>query len=245
MERSIYFFIIILSLFIRPVFAQNNPEIYRAYITGDMARWKSVIDSLERTNPQSPTEIAELLNYQYGYIAWAIGNNKTTDAKKYLSEAQKTLERLEKKGFNPALVYAYKSAFLGFEIGLSPYKAPFIGPKSIEYARQSVKLDESNCFGYIQLGNIAYYTPSMFGGSKTEALLYYLEAKKLMEKKSSLIKNNWNYLNLLSTLIISYKDLKFHDLAMQYCQKALNFEPDFKYVKCDLCQQLSSIQRYE
>jgi tetratricopeptide (TPR) repeat protein len=118
------------------------------------------------------------------------------------------------------MLYAYKAAFIGFKIGISPYKAPFIGPESLKFAQMSVKLDSTNALGYIQLGNISFYSPVVFGGSKTTALNHYLKALELMEKNPARIVENWNYLNLYVTLINTYFELEKYEQAKTYSLRA-------------------------
>lgn len=237
MERKKYIFIILISVLTLGSFAQSNPLIYQAYIRGDMARWKIITDSIEKTARTNPEKL-ELVNCQYGYIAWCIDRVKKKEATTYLKKAQELVRQLEEKKYKPDMINAYKAAFIGFEIGISTYKAPFIGPQSISYAKNSVSMDAQNAFGYTQLGNIAFYTPKTFGGNKTEAMQYYLKALRIMERNPENIKHNWNYLNLLVTIIEAYIELDNYDTAAKYCIKTLKAEPDFDWVKNQLYPQV-------
>lgn len=131
-----------------------------------------------------------------------------------------------------------KLPFIGFEIGLSPSKAPFIGSESFSFAEQSLAIDSLNAFAYIQLGNIAFYTPRMFGGSKTEAMQHYNKAINLMKKADIQLNQNWNYLNLLAKTINVYMKFEKYVIAKKICIKTLTFEPDFDWVKNDLYPQI-------
>jgi len=215
---------------------QQNRMIYQAYVKGDMNQWKSVMDSMLKRQPKTEKERLDLINYEYGYIAYAISVKKTAEAKEYLTLAEKDLKLIQ----NQSMQNAYQAAFIGFQIGLAPLKAPFIGLKSLNYAKESVRLDPSNPFGYMQLGNIAYYTPKIFGGSKPEALTYYLQALQLMEKQAEFTEHNWNYLNLLATLTQAYMDFNQYDKAKEYCLKTLSVAPDFDWVKNHLCLKIST-----
>lgn len=207
---------------------QTRIAIYNAYISGNMVDWKKSMDSFKA---DSNEQKLELINYQYGYIAFCIDQDKDNEAERYMQKADRLIAEFEKKQYKSSVCYAYKSAFIGFEIALSPYKAPFIGRESMAFAKRSVDSDETNYFGYVQLGNIAFYTPSVFGGSKTEAMKHYLKALELIEKDSETLKNNWNYMNLLATIVNVYFDLKQYGLAEKYCIKALAIEPEFDWVK--------------
>jgi len=239
MERTKYLLMIML-LFSGFVKAQTNCKstIYKAFISNDMAKWKSTMDNMNSQKNKSNTFILELVNYQYGYIAWCIGNDKTDDAEKYLEIANKNIEYLEKQNFQISYAYSYKSAFYGFEIGLAWYKAPFIGPRSVGYSEKAMNTDKNNPFGYIQYANSQYYMPETFGGSKTVAIQYYITAQKLMEADTSFTKNNWNYISLLTTIAQAYTETKKYVSAKEYYEKILKIEPDFGWVKNELYPKL-------
>jgi len=228
MERKKYLCLVIFVLLTQWLSANSRSFIYEAYVRNDMSKWKYTI---EQYRPVSNNEKLELLNYLYGYIAYCIGNKKNDEAKKYLQQAQLLINDLEKNKYRMSELYAYKSAVIGFNIGLAPYKAPLLGKESQTFAEKSVAIDSTNYLGYIQLGNIAFYTPAVFGGSKKKAILYYLKALKLMEKNPENLKNNWNYLNLLATLINAYYEQEQYKLAEKYCQITLKVEPNFDWVK--------------
>ncbi len=232
MEKKKYLFVIVLCLIINVMVGQNNQNIiYKAYIKGNMEIWKNVIESF---NPSSNHDIMDLINYQYGYIAFCIDLGKTTEAENYIKMTEKLLGQLEVNKYQLSNVYAYKAALVGFKIGLSPLKAPFIGKKSVAYANKALDEDNKNYFGYIQKGHIAFYTPEMFGGSKTDAINYYIKGLMLIEQNVHSLKDNWNYLNVIVTIILAYEELGQYKMAAQYCLKALTVEPDFDWVKNEI-----------
>ena len=235
MERTKNLLIVLIILF-RTISldGQSRVTIYQAYTDNNMDKWKAVIDSLEDIDEKSDALRLELLNYQYGYIGWCIGTKNKEAAKHYYDLAQNNLETLENEQFNLAEIYAYKSAFVGFEIGLSPYKAPFIGLQSIEFANKAIAADSDQYLGYVQLGNIEFYRPAIFGGSKTKAIEYYQKALKKMEANPALLTENWNYLSLLATLINAYIEIDNFSKARDYCIKTLKIAPDFHWVKNEL-----------
>ncbi len=240
MERKKYTAYLILFLFLfQSAVAIDKEEIYKAYINGNMSQWKLLIDEMYQQNQNSNDYILELINYQYGYIAWCIGNKEYDLAQYYLDKATTKLEILEKEKYKLTDVYAYKSAFIGYHIGLNLYKAPFIGNKSLKFANQSIELDRTNYFGYIQLANNLFFRPEVFGGSKTEALEQYLKAQTLIEKNSDLTDQNWNYLSLLVAIARAYEEMDKFDMAKNYYIKILKIEPNFKWVKDELLPALN------
>lgn len=238
MERQKYLYIILFSLLVLNTTAQNNKSIYKAYKSGDMGKWKLTIDSLdaltEKTNPAK----LDLLNYQYGYIGWCIGKDKKKEAEKYIKKSKDLIRQLEQNKYSIAVVDAYKAAYIGFEIGMSPYKAPFIGKQSLSFAKKSIEKDAQNVLVYVQLGNIAFYTPKTFGGNKPEAIKYYLKALEIMDSKNEAKKHNWNYLNLMATIINAYMELGDYELAKKYCIITLTAEPEFDWVRNYLYPQV-------
>jgi tetratricopeptide (TPR) repeat protein len=220
------------------VFASYKTDIYSAYISNNMPEWKTTLDKMMKEKPGSNEFILELVNYQYGYIAWCIGNDKDKEAEFYLEKATENIELLEQKGFKPSDVSGYKSAFYGFRIGLATYKAPFLGPKSVKFAELSIEQDSLNPMGYIQYGNGQFHMPPIFGGSKKVAVEYFLKALDIMEKDTVKIRNDWNYLSLLALIGQSYVEMEEYQNAKKYFEKALKTEPDFLYVKLELLPDL-------
>lgn len=238
MERKKYLFVILFSLFTLVVAGQNNKSIYIAYASGNMYKWKYSMDSLEARPAKTNKENLDLVNFQYGYIAWCIGKMKKIEAEKVMIKSKIIIASLEKQKYNLSMLYAYKAAFVGFEIGISPYKAPFIGSQSSDYANQSIALNPKNAFAHAQLGNIALHTPKIFGGSKSESLQHYIKALILMQADSKYIENNWNYLNLLAAIINTYMELGQYKSAKTYCEKTLAIEPEFDWVKNKLYPEI-------
>ena len=212
-------------------------DIYTAYINGSMQSWKQIMDEMDKNRSTQPDYILELVNYQYGYIAWCLDHEKDNEAEKYLAMAGKNIEWLEGIGFNLSMINAYKAAFYGFRIGMAPIKSFYYGSKCVHCAQNAIDLDRENPYGYIQYGNTRYYTPAAFGGSKQEAIKYYVKAEMLMEKNPEQIKNDWNYLYLLTTIANAYIDTKQPEMARVYFEKILRVEPDYQWVKNELYPQ--------
>ncbi|HBZ22124.1 MAG TPA: hypothetical protein DEO60_13410 [Bacteroidales bacterium] len=239
MERAKYRLSIFMLFFVSmQVNASYKTEIYSAYINNRMDQWKSVIDRMDAIANKSDELLLELVNYQYGYIGYCLGFEKKNEAKKYLGMAQKNLDILDRNKYSLSVINAYKSAFYGFRIGLNPITAPVNGLKSMDCAKTALKLDPQNWFGYVQHGNIQFYMPSTFGGSKKEALEFYLKARELLEKEPDSVAGNWNYMSLLIVIGQTYTYLKDYDSAQKTYNYILNLEPGFTYVRDDLYPKL-------
>jgi tetratricopeptide (TPR) repeat protein len=240
MERTKYRLILILLLLqgFLQIKAGFRSEIYYAYIHNRMDIWKDAIDRLNSVEAKTDELILELVNYQYGYIGYCIGYKKRDDAKKYLELAERNIKVLAENKFSPSLINAYKCAFYGFRIGLNKLSAPINGLKSIEHARSALALDKENYFAYIQYGNIQFYMPAAFGGSKKEGIEYFLKAKEILEKNPRDLTENWNYLSLLLIIGHSYSYINELNSAKSMYEDILRLEPDFLFVKNELYPRL-------
>lgn len=239
MERSKYTLIFLLIFAsIVDLKANYSSEIYRYYDYNQMKEWKNLIDQIDTVKNKNNSLILELVNYQYGYIAWCIGNKKNDEAEEYLNLAEKNIEFLEQEKYNLSMVNAYKSAFYGYRIGLNTWLAPFIGTKSSDCAKLAMKLDENNPYGYIQYANIQFYMPAIFGGSKSDALKYYLKAKKLMEKNSGFIKEDWNYISLLTSIGKVYWAMGDLQTTKVFFEKIMQITSQYDWVKKEMYPQL-------
>lgn len=239
MERTKYkITLLLLILSVSEVTASYKSEIYSCYINGNMSEWKQVIERMANERRNDPAFIMELVNYQYGYIGWALGTKKNDEAKKYLELAEENLEKTERHTEYRSLINAYRSAFYAYRIGLNKILAPILGKKSLEAALTALEQDERNFMAYVQMGNSEFYRPPAFGGSKTEALKYYARAQKILESDPDEIRENWNYLSLLTVIAQAYSYTGELDKSKLYLDKILAIEPGFTWVKNELYKQI-------
>jgi len=229
---------ILLGLFALSIQASNKEEIYKCFVNDRMPVWKNIIDQLNRQQEKCNELLLELVNYQYGYIGWCLENDRKDEAIIYLKLAEENIKLLEAKKVELSLINGYKSAFYGYHIAISKFSAPFLGPKSSSCAKLAIQLDPNQTFGYIQLGNTKFHSPSLMGGSKSEAIPYYMKAKALMEKKKEEILGDWNYLSLLTTIAKAYVATDDFAKAKLMYEEILKFEPGFTWVRDKLYPDL-------
>lgn len=226
--------------------AENSPssfkqQIYQAYISGKMEGWKTAIDNMENQKKNEQEFIIELINYQYGYVAWSIGNDKKDNAKQYLSLLDKNLEQLKSLSGETADYHAYTAAAYGFKIGLSLWKAPIFGPKSMDHGEQALDADSHSFQANMEMGNIWNHMPAVFGGSDEKALNYYFKALEILKNKpDEFRKNNWMFLNLLTLVGQMQLEMGNTESAKKYFEQALQIEPGFVWVKEELLPSLKT-----
>ncbi|MGB0403334.1 MAG: hypothetical protein ACPGEG_04500 [Salibacteraceae bacterium] len=214
--------------------SEFSPQLFSAYIKSDMPAWKVVIDKMQndKRTKRDTNFTAELVQYQYGYVAWHLGYHLENEAEKYLEIADENLDWLREQGYNPSMVESYQASFYGFWIGVNTWYFTLYGFKCPDAAKLAIELNPNNPFAYIQWGNIKYYQPAFVGGSKPEAIEYYKKAEKMYESRgSSKINSDWIYLNLLATLAQAHERFKHYDEAKSYYLKLLDLQPDYVWVK--------------
>jgi len=211
-------------------------RIYEAFLQGRMDRWKTTMDQMER-GVESGNDLSlmyELTEAQYGYIAWCLTMKRKKEAEAILEKAERQVEiLLSRQGDNPR-VYSLQGAFFGFRVQLQPIRAPFYGKKSEEANQKALETGPEEPQAWMERGNIAYYKPAMFGGSKSEAVPYYEKAVRLFESTPGRTTQNWIYLNCLAGLAQAYEETGEEGKAGPVYRKLLRMEPDFKWVRDEL-----------
>lgn len=234
MERKNYILIAVLAIPLLLFSATPAEQVYKAYISGNMKQWQRILTEAQRNTRPSARQRLERVNFQYGYIAWCIGNQKYNEAREWIPRMEADLEQLEKSRTELSSVYAYKAALYGYRIGINKLQAPFLGPKSRDFAEKSIATDPNNPLGHQQYGNIQFYTPFLFGGSKEKAAIHLLKALQLMEEHKEQLQWNWNYLSLLTSIAELYYDTGDRAKAIAYLKKTLTIEPGYQWVKNEI-----------
>jgi tetratricopeptide (TPR) repeat protein len=213
--------------------------IYEAYILNEMPRWERTLQEMEiryRTHAGHAL-LADILLAQYGLTGYYLGVEQKDKAGHQIDKAMERLQELDNAGGHQALVYALSSAFTAFRIGLRPIRAMQLGPRSYRLLEQALEADPSHPQVWIEKGNSAFFTPSMFGGNKKEAIEHYKKAISLLERE---MPNNyrWLYLSTLVSLANAYEITGQANKAIQTLEKALAFEPRFRWVKEEMLPKL-------
>lgn len=237
MERKTYL-TICCSLLCALLHANQYEKVYDAFVFDKMEEWKSLIN-------QPPQEVSKLayINYLYGYTGWLMTQDDDDQAEELIEKLLAALEEQKYKSLDLATYYAYRSAVVGYKIVMAPYKAPFIGGKSTDFAKKSVALDSTNTMGLTQLANNYYYSPRIFGGSYTKSLYYYQKAVEhtpLHERD-----RNWNYTSLLISICLNYIQLEDKDNAEYAYQRVLESAPEIKWFKKEYQQLIQENFNHE
>ena len=245
LERNKYKIEIVLLMVFLSFFAQSiraelthKKLFYRTFVNREMYKWGELIHTFEtNTPPKTIEQKLELINYYYGYIGHLMNKKKQETAEEYIDKGQDLIDNVIKLSPHNHTALSYKGAFLGFKMGFSKMKAVYLAPKCMTEINKAYKLDHENAQIIINKANLLFYSPSALGGDKEEALKLYHRAMVLMEKNKE-TDQNWNYLNLLTTIAIGFDKTDMPHEAKKMYEKILKLEPDFKWVRDDLYPNL-------
>ena len=236
MERKKYIagLVLFLGLFAWPGFVlaqlSSQEQIYEAYARGKMDKWYTIMSDFE-SNTVNPTskQNMELLSYYYGYTGWLISVEDYDRALYYIEKSEDLMDDMSKYNNKNPTILAYRGAFIAYEIGISSYKAIYLGRRSMGLIEEALEIDPNNIQAHIEMGNAMYYCPTTFGGDKKVAIKHYKKAGQLMEKRG-LVKNNWMYLNVMTSLGMAYEATdNIMDAKLCY-EKILVVKPNFMWV---------------
>ncbi|BDX39396.1 hypothetical protein CYCD_27510 [Tenuifilaceae bacterium CYCD] len=236
-SRKLILFALPFLLLANPISANSSvydDRLYSCFVSSDMLEWERVMVDLEKEFETTKSVKVEfqLLHAQYGFVGFLLGSNRTSLGEEYIAKADKHIANLLKSNPKWVEVMALQAAVLAYKISLSPYKAPFLGPKSINLIADALELEPNNMYALIEKGNSKHYAPSYVGGSPAEAIVNYQKA--ITNIKASSKTKTWWYLNTLTQLALAAEKAKNYTLASKTYKEILSIEPNFKWVKDEL-----------
>lgn len=217
-------------------------NIYKAFISGDMSKWETTLKSMQKEYgaTQDLQLLEKIIETQYGLIAYYIGNERKSEAALHLIEAEKNIDQLMAKQPQSSSGYVMKATMQAFRISFNKIKAPILGAQFEKNIQKALSINPNNAAAWYELGNMEFYKPMVFGGSKNNAVANYQKAVALFEKPGSRLQYNWVYLNALVSLAKAFENFKLHADALAVYEKILKIEPEFQWVKNELLPQLKT-----
>jgi len=183
--------LILLMLCSRLCFAQVPTErLYEAWLKQDMSIWRAYLDSTKWSS-LSLADQAIYINYEYGYVALVADDQIADDKEARIDTFATHLQSL--RYYLPSAPFmAYKAAECAFRAKASKLDLIPMGLKAQRYVRSAFSYDKKDPFALTVAGVLDFYTPPLFGGSRTRAMHYFKEATKYYEQAGDTTKN-WNY----------------------------------------------------
>ena len=236
--------IILILLAILPVlsFAQfDEKSMYECYLGKDKQLWKEYVTTANWEEMDN-NERQRLLNYEYGYIAYAI-SLKDKSSKLLLDNFNRHIVAMA--GQMPESTrMTYMSAACSYAVSLNKITILSNGPKTFSYSDRAVALDENDPYALILRGSIYFYCPPAFGGDKHQALKYLSKAENIFKQKG-LTKNNWNYRAAQMIIAQCYEKTGEKQKAIDKCRLILQEEPDFLYIRDQYLPELLGLKSPE
>ena len=207
---------------------------YKAYLMSSKSLWEDLIKKLENRHKSFPDDIQllfELTKVQYGLLYTCLANKDKETYNAYVDITKENISKLLEYNEEWSEVHAVMAGIYSIKMGFNPMQGMFLGPKSESHIEKAIKYDENNPVAWVRKAGSKFFTPEMFGGSITEAIKFYEKAVKLFEKDEKNTIMNWEYLDALVWLGISYQKVNNKEKAIATFKKALSIEPNFNWVK--------------
>lgn len=205
----------------------DQKAMYNCYLGDGKSLWRQYITTAN-WSAMNNNERERLLNYEYGYIAYAI-SVKDKDAKRMLTNFETHISQMEGK-MSESTRLTYLSAAASYNLTMNKLNLLTLGPKVISYADKAVKTDGTNPYALLLRGSIYFYCPGTFGGDKNKALSFLQKAERQFEQTGDTV-YNWNYRSAQMIIAQCYEKLGEKQKAIAKCRAILRSEPDFLYIR--------------
>lgn len=165
-------------------------RLYQAWLQEDMTIWRNFLDST-KWETLSKADQAKYINYEYGYVALVADGQLEDEITARIDTFATHLQSL-RYYLQSAPYMAYRAAECAFRAKSSTIDLIPMGLKAQRLISSAFKYDKKDPFALTVAGVLDFYTPPLFGGSRTRAMHYFKDATKNYELAGDTV-NNWNY----------------------------------------------------
>ena len=205
----------------------TREQMYHAYLTEDMPYWQQYLDQTD-WNSLSDEDQLRYLNYEYGWIG-AVIDTKPKNIREYVDAFLVHIE--EQESLLPiGTRLTYISSYWAYRAKLNDWAYAKFGLRAKNIAEEAVQKDPENPIAVTLVGCVDFYAPSLFGGSKTRALVAFNKAVDIFRQSGDTI-NNWNYASAQLQLMLCLSKTKQYDAAKELADQVLQQNPDFRFVR--------------
>lgn len=153
----------------------SDHQLYEAYLNRDMSVWEEYISAAD-WETMDIEEQKRMLNYEYGFSAYILGQD-TTKARVFVSNFDQHLEDL-KVHLSEARYLAYLSSLYTYKMSLEKDHYVVYIRKIMASVKQAMDLDNNDALVMSMSGNVEFYNPF---GNKKKALKYFQKADSLYD----------------------------------------------------------------
>jgi tetratricopeptide (TPR) repeat protein len=208
------------------------------FLKGDMQTWARVVDSLQR-QALSDREHFSLALAEYGLIGYYLAQDRDDAAEVLYKKHRRHLDLMLEKYPKHATYRALDAATVGFQIALSPWRAPLLSSGHHEKLTLAMDLSDNDYMPLIEMGNSLFWRPSFVGGDKEKARDYYQKAYAILEQQDGC---NWVFFHLGAWLGQVHARMDDPEKALLLYEELLVRAPGFQFVKDELLPQLKKGQ---
>lgn len=214
--------------------------IFEAYQEGNPQPWRQAIAQLEKKdNGRNENDrLYELALAKYGLIGYCLATESCQDVDELIDETEGHLDFLLDQDKVLAKTKAMYGALLAMKIGLNPAKAIYLGPRSSSYIDAAVKLNPESPEAWVEMGNMRFHAPSLFGGDLEESITCFEKAVMLFEQGTKTDRTNWLYLHARVWAAQGYEKKGEWEQALNIYETISEQYPDFIWVVQELLPNL-------
>jgi tetratricopeptide (TPR) repeat protein len=214
---------------------------------------KGSLDSLKQARALAEratngSEHKALAHYYVGLADYRTLNQLPDDAEerreKMTEDAISHLKRATEVDETMADAWALLAGCYGQMMGMNPMQGMSFGPKSNKAMENAKKLAPKNPRVWLISGTQDYFTPSMFGGDKEQALRKFKKAARLAKQESveNPLMPSWGHAEAHTWIGIAHMNAERYTEARAAFKKALDLNPDYGWVKHALLPRLDEKQ---
>lgn len=202
----------------------SDRELYDAYLRRDMPTWASYIASVDTAQADN-TEKLRMLNYLYGYTAYAV-SIKQSDARQLLDLFEANLHNM--RHLLPEAEYlSYKVSASSYELSLNHWLLAKYSKEIYQDINRAISLSPDDPLVLTMKGNVEFYNPL---GSKQAALLYFQKADSIYHTQDT-SPYLWNVRAVQMTLVQCIEKTSGKQEAIRACYEILKEEPNFSFIR--------------
>lgn len=200
---------------------------------------KTLLDERARSDPEN----AASLRYDRAFVAWWI--SRALD-ERHVEEERRDARLEDAVGYLSALLeddaddveaMVLLSVVLSDRAGKSVFKRVALGRRAFNLAARAIELAPDNPRAGLQRGKIILYAPAMVGGGPTNAIRLFERSLAAFEKADDRWPN-WGLLDTLGWYGRALADDERLDEARAAFQKALDIEPEARWIRDELIPEL-------
>ncbi|MDP2302000.1 MAG: hypothetical protein Q8N03_06215 [Ignavibacteria bacterium] len=197
-------------------------------------------ESLLKNEPSNKIALYHLTFTEYRLLEISLSKGNEDLFDKYYEKSVKHAEQISSDKILSSEGKTLLAAIYMMKIANSPFSAVTLSGTVHDLLDDAQKLQPKNPRSYIIRGIMKFNTPSMFGGSKEDAMKNFNKAISIFEREEIVDSTapNWGYLESLAWLGRVNTALENYETALYAYKKALNVEPNFMWVKMNLLPNL-------